>query len=70
MPFTTWSALKTTILNDIADNSFRTKSYSINGRSHAFQDMREVREFLQLCDQMTMAGTGVRENLVTFKRPD
>ena len=70
MAFTTWSALKTGILDDLADGSALTKSYSIEGRSRSFHSLKEVQDFLQFCDMKILAESGERVNFVTFDRPD
>jgi hypothetical protein len=70
MAFSTWSALKTSILNDIADGSILTQSYNIaNGRSRNFRSLREVTDFLQFCDMQIAAEGGAQENYVEFTRP-
>lgn len=69
MAFSTWSALKTAILDDLANGSVLTKSYTIEGRRREFQDLRQVAEFIQFCDMQIMAASGDRENFVTFARP-
>ncbi len=55
MAFTTWSALKTAILDDIASGSILTKSYSVADRTRTFRDMGEVIEFLKFCDQQIVS---------------
>ena len=55
MAFTTWSALKTSILDDIASGSVLTKSYSIANRTRTFRDMSEVVSFLKFCDEQILA---------------
>lgn len=69
--FTTWSALKTAILNDLSNGSALTKSYSIKGRARSFQDLDQVRKFLELCDMEIMAAEGDsgRQTLAQFERP-
>lgn len=70
MAFTTWSALKTTILNDLADGSARTRRYSVGERQVEFHSLKEIMDFLAYCDVMILGESGVRTNLVTFKVPD
>jgi len=68
--FTTWAALKTQVLNEMANGSVLTKSYSLpTGNSRTFRDMSEVMEFLKLCDIQTLAESGSRVNLVEYGRP-
>lgn len=55
MAFTTWSALKTSILDDIASGSVLTKAYSIHDRSRTFRDMTEVITFLERCNKEILA---------------
>ena len=69
MAFTSWSALRTSILNDIADSSFLTKSYSVQGRNHTFRSHKEVQGFLAFIEQQMMAEDGNRVNYAEFQRP-
>lgn len=70
MAFTTWAALKTSILDDLADGSVLTKSYGIEGRSRTFHDLNQVMSFLALCDMHIMSGSaGSRFTYVEFERP-
>ena len=73
MAFTTWTALKTEILNDLAsgNGTALTKSYAVRDRSRVFQSLREVREFLEFCDLQIMAegGSNSRQTFVQFGRP-
>ncbi len=50
MAFTTWTALKTKILDDIASGSVLTQSYDIGNRSRTFRSLKDVIEFLKFCD--------------------
>jgi len=68
MAFTSWADLKTTILDDLADGSVLTKSYSIGSRNRVFRDLGEVKEFLQFCDMMTGAASGPRTAYASFNR--
>ena len=52
MAFTTWSVLKTSIMDDIASGSVLTKSYTIAGRTRIFKDMADVVVFLKYIDDM------------------
>lgn len=70
MAFTTWSALKTAILDGIANGDVLTASYAINGRSHTFRNLDEVSRFLQFCDLQIIAEGGARVNYVAFGRPE
>jgi len=71
MAFTTWAALKTAILNDLADGSVLTQHYSIDGRSRSFHSLAEVREFLAFCDSKIMSSNAQydRHTHVKFARP-
>jgi hypothetical protein len=60
MAFTTWTALKTQILDDIAGGSILTRSYSIGSRSRFFQTIPEVIEFLKFCDYQIACETTPR----------
>ncbi len=69
MAFTTWTALKTAILDDLQNGSVLTKSYAVDGRRREFQDLRQVQEFLAYCDQQILAESGGRCNFAKFVRP-
>jgi len=69
MAFTSWADLKTTILDDLADGSILTKSYSIGNRQRLFRDLNEVKKFLQFCDMMIGAASGARTAYASFNRP-
>ncbi|HOS77024.1 MAG TPA: hypothetical protein PLL15_03210 [Syntrophales bacterium] len=70
MAFTTWTALKAQILDDIAAGSILTRSYSIGSRSRTFNTMTEVIEFLKFCDyQITCETTSRRGPIVRGATP-
>lgn len=60
MAFTTWSALKTSILDDIASGSVLTKSYAVGDVNRTFRDLREVTEFLKFIDYQVSAESTTR----------
>ena len=60
MAFTTWSALKTSILDDIASGSVLTKSYAVGDVNRTFRDLREVMEFLKFIDFQISAESNAR----------
>ena len=70
MAFSTWNALKTQILDALADGSILTRQYQIGGRMHTFRSLDEVMEFLKYCDTMiaVVDNQGNREALVKFVR--
>jgi len=69
--FTSYSALRTAILNDLSNGSVLTKSYAIGDRSRTFHSLKEVREFLEWLHMMIQAegGDETRRNYATFGRP-
>jgi len=70
LAFTSWTALKTAILDAVADGSILTKSYSIDGRTHVMRDASDIKALLQMCDEQIAAeGSGFVRNLATFGRP-
>lgn len=58
MAFTTWAALKQSILDDITAGAVLTQSYSVDGQSRTFRSMGEVTDFLKFCDYMTAQESG------------
>ena len=68
MAFTTWAALKTSILDDMADGSVLTKAYGVEGRTRTFQDLRQVMDFLKLIDANIDAEAG-KITYAQFDRP-
>lgn len=69
MAFSTWTALKTSLLDAIADGSILTSSYAINGRSHSFRSLDEAMRFIQFCDQQIAAESGPLTSVAEFVRP-
>jgi len=48
MAFTTWSQLKTDLLDDLSGSSFMTKSYTLpGGGTRVLRSLTEYKEFLQ-----------------------
>ena len=70
MAFTTWSALRTAILDDIAANPEKVlnKSYTTpGGTSVTFRDLREVMEFIREIDaEISSASDGIPSTFVTW----
>lgn len=64
MAFTTWAALKTQILDDIAAGSVLSRSYSIGSRTRTFASMTEIIEFLKFCDYQIACETTSRRGPV------
>jgi hypothetical protein len=60
MAFTTWSALKTSILDDMASGSVLTKSYAVGDVNRTFRDLSEVITFLKFIDYQISAETTTR----------
>ena len=59
MAFTTWTALETEILNDMADQNWTTKSYAVAGRSRTIRDVSELEDLLNYVRRMKIiAGEG------------
>lgn len=69
MAFTSWSALKTQILDAIADGDILTSEYSIGGRTQRFRSMDEVEKILNLCDRMLGSENGGMTAYANFKDP-
>lgn len=67
--FTSYSALKTAILDDMASGKILTSGYSIGGRSISFRSMREVLDYIQWLDMMISAEGGGLTSFVKFERP-
>ena len=64
MAFTTWQALKTQILDGLADGTVLKRSYSMADRSLVLRDMKEVITLLKYCDEQIAnpsASTGKRQ---------
>lgn len=68
--FTTWSTLRTAVLNDLSNGSVLTRSYGIEGRSRSFHSLTEVMEFIRFCDMQIAAEGGEKVSFAKFKRPD
>ena len=69
MAFTSWTALRTSILDGLADGSVLTSSYGIHGRNHVFKSLYEVRSFLDFVEMQIAAESGDQTSLAQFTRP-
>jgi len=73
MAFTTWSALKTKILNDIEAGNIMTQEYSIEtgmtSRRIKFRGIMEAMEFLKYIDMQIAGESGGMTAYSEFKRP-
>ena len=70
MAFTTWDALKTTILDDISTGAWKTKRYALaGGIEHTYQDLAEIQKFLEYCDSQISAASGAGVARAKFVRP-
>ena len=67
MAFTSWAALRTAILDDLASGKAMTKSYTIDGRTHLLRSIGEIREFIKLCNEMIVEEQGGMTNYASFK---
>lgn len=56
MAFTSFSALRTTILDDLASGKILTSGYSIGGRSISFRSIKEVTDYIGFLDMQIKAG--------------
>jgi hypothetical protein len=70
MAFTTWAALKTAVLDGLANGSVLTSSYTINGRVISFRNLKEVTDFLKYIDQQIAAGNNTGRTYVKFVNAD
>lgn len=61
MAFTTWTALKTQLLDDLASGGWKTKSYQIGDVTRTFRDFSDFKQFLELVEYRaaTEGGTAV-----------
>lgn len=57
MAFTTWSALKTLMLNDLASGSWKTKSYTIGDMTRTFRDFADFKQVLDYVENKALAET-------------
>jgi hypothetical protein len=70
MAFTTWAALKTAVLDGLANGSVLTSSYTINGRVINFRNLKEVTDFLKFIDQQISAGANSGRTYAKFMNAD
>jgi hypothetical protein len=70
MAFTSWSALKTAILDDLAGGKVLVAGYSIGGRSISFKSMKEVMDFIAFCDIQIKAESGGATAFAKYERPN
>lgn len=69
MVFTSWSILKTAILDDLASGKSLVGGYSIGGRSISFKSLIEVQNFICFCDIQIKAGDNSTA-YAKFERPN
>jgi len=67
--FTSWSVLKTAVLDALMAGNIFAGSYSIGGRSISFRSLREVQDFLSFCDMQISAEAGGATAYAKFERP-
>lgn len=66
--FTTWTALKTTMLDDLASNSWRTAEYTVAGRQVKYRTFAEFKEALEYVTYMADQESGTVAGR-TYARP-
>lgn len=69
MGFTSWSALKTQILDSIVAGNVLAGSYSIGGRSISFRSLKEAQDLISFCDMQISAEAGGATAYAKFERP-
>ncbi len=68
--FTTWSALKTQILNDFSNRNTMIVEYRTPlGTTVKVRTIAELKEAISLCDEMIAAETGDLDTYAQFDRP-
>jgi hypothetical protein len=55
MAFTTWTALRTSMLDDLASGSWKTKSYSIGDMTRTFRDFEDFKAMLDYVETRAAA---------------
>ena len=70
MAFTSYTALRTAVLDAIADGSILTSGYSFMGRQHTFRSLDEATKLVDWLEQKIgeEAGPEEQEALVRFVR--
>lgn len=58
MAFTTWSALKTRMLDDLASGKWMLKSYTIDGVSRTFVSIDEFMKVLEYAERKAAQESG------------
>jgi hypothetical protein len=66
MAFTTWTALKTAILDGLASGAVLTSSYTINGRTITFRNFKEVTDYLGFIDRQIAAESKIGRTHAKF----
>lgn len=69
MSFSSWSALRTAVLDDLANGKVLVGGYSIGGRSISFKSLAEVQNFIVFCDLQIKAEAGGATSYAKFERP-
>lgn len=65
--FTSFSALRTQLLDDLAAGKVLTSAYSIGGRSISFRSLKEVTDYLATLDVLIKAEGGGGYSYAAFK---
>jgi hypothetical protein len=66
--FTTWAALKTQMLNDMASGSWRTESYQIGDMNKKFRSFADFKEALGYVTDMAAVEAGTTTSRVYAKQ--
>lgn len=60
MAFSTWSALYSAMLDDMTADTWRRKSYTINGNTVSFESFSEFQKRLEFVRRMADAESGAQ----------
>lgn len=63
MAFTSWSSLKTQLLDAMSDGSWKEKSFEADGKKVEFRSLSEIRTYFDFVNRMA-----AEENGVTYGR--
>lgn len=68
MAFTTWTALYNSMLDDLASGAWKTKSYTIQDRTHTYRDFSDFKEMLEYARTMAATESGIASGRTCAKQ--
>jgi len=68
MAFTNWTTLRDAMRDDLANGSWRTKSYTIGGKVHVLHSLAEMQNFLDYVENKAAEASATTSSRVNYAR--